>query len=76
MEVVYMASIEKRGLKSYRLEIDLGYDANGRIRERRTIRVPDDILKRANVNSKPISTMNWLGFVAKSRPVGISNLTR
>lgn len=39
-------SIEKRSEKSYRLTVELGYDANGeRIRERKTIQVPDDVLK-------------------------------
>lgn len=39
-------SIEKRSEKSYRLTVELGYDSNGeRIRERKTVQVPDDVLK-------------------------------
>lgn len=43
-----MASIEKRGRNSWRLTVELGYDANGeRIRERKKIEVDDPIILRA-----------------------------
>ncbi|MFF2482707.1 hypothetical protein [Paenibacillus sp. NPDC058071] len=43
-----MGSIQKRGTNSYRLIVELGYDAQGkRVQEKKTIRVEDLALLRA-----------------------------
>lgn len=43
-----MASYEKRGKRSYRLRVDIGFDANGkRLQRMKTIRIEDEALLRA-----------------------------
>lgn len=43
-----MASYEKRGKASYRLRVDIGFDANGkRLQRMKTIRIEDEALLRA-----------------------------
>lgn len=43
-----MASIQKRGTNSYRLVVELGYDAKGkRVQEKKTIKIDDPALLRA-----------------------------
>ncbi|TFE30803.1 tyrosine-type recombinase/integrase [Cohnella luojiensis] len=58
-----MASIEKRGVNSWRLIVEAGYDANGkRIKESRTIKIEDEALLKTTKKLRDYLNDELLGF--------------